>query len=466
MADQAQRNEYDQYAPQTNGRLFSNAMFGFNKEEVLEYLEELADENNQRQDAAEQRIRELDMQIRNLQARAEAAPPAPEGQQTEALEENRRFAAELEDTRRQLMGMANSLEVARSAAQQAEEELAEFKEQLFTAQKENNWLREEYQKTDKQVAELRRQLDDASQGQWFGAEEQIAELRRQLEDIMAQRDAAQAEREALEAERDAAEAERDAAEAERDAMEAERDAAEAEREALEAERDATGYGDSPAAQAAAALIAEATEEAERIRESAYTERDRIHRQICSSAGGLQNSISSLREDISSVEGDVTNVLENVQETLAELLVSLGHTEQGLSTLGIQAERFPSSSPAVAKQPVVYFQPSPQVEPEAPVRAQAKTRSAPPKRQPVKAQAEPAQSFGSGGFRRLWPEAGGKAPKTQPFRPSYSNTPAPTGAYLTQAARNLPAEEYDYDPEEERMRALTETLVDTLRQMLD
>ncbi len=452
MADQ-QKSEYDQYAPQTNGRLFSNAMFGFNKEEVLEYLEELADENNQRQEAAEARIRDMEMQIRNLEARAAEAQEQPEGQAVLA-DENRQARMQLEENRRQLAEYAKLLDVARAAAQQAEEELAELREQLFTAQKENNWLREEYQKTDKQVAELRRQLDDASQGQWFGAEEQIAELRRQLEETLAQRDAAEAEREAAEAEREAAEAERDAAEAERDAVEAERDA-------LEAERDAeSSYGDSPAAQAAAALIAEATEEADRIRAGAYAERDRIHRQIMNSAGGLSDSISSLREDVTGVEGDVTSVLENVQESLAELLVSLSHTEQSLTTLGIQAERFPSSSPSVTGRQVVYFQPSPQMEAEPPRPAKA---SRPGKARPVKErQAEAPASFGGGGFRRVWPEETGKASKTQAFRPSFTGN----SAYLPQAAKALPYEEYEYDAEEDRMRNLTETLVDTLRQMLD
>ncbi|MDL2254243.1 hypothetical protein LJC49_09310 [Ruminococcaceae bacterium OttesenSCG-928-I18] len=452
MADQPKGSEYDQYAPQTNGRLFSNAMFGFNKEEVLEYLEELADENYQRQEAAEQRIRELDMQIKNLEARAAVVEEMPQGQMDV-----------VEESRRQLAEVSNSLEVARSAAQQAEEELAEYKEQLYTAQNENNWLREEFQKSDKQVAELRRQLDDASQGQWFGAEEQIAELRRQLEEVMAQRDTIQAERDAAEAEREAAEAERDAAEAERDAAEAERDAMEAERDAMEAEREAeVAYAESPAGQAASTLIAEATEEAERIRESAYAERDRIHRQILNSAGGLSESIGSLREDITGVEGDVTEVLENVQETLAELLVSLGRTEQNLTTLGVQAERFPSAATPVANQQVVYFQPGPQVSADTPPQTQGRTK----KRSPKAKTPEPAQSYGSGGFRRVWPDEQGASAKTQPFRPTFSNSPTASGAYLTQTARALPREEYEYDPEGDRMRALTETLVDTLRQMLD
>ncbi len=446
MADQ-QKNEYDQYAPQTNGRLFSNAMFGFNKEEVLEYLEELADENNQRQEAAEARIRDLDMQIRNLEARVAEPQELPENQMALA-DENRQARMHLEESRRQIAEYANLLDVARAAAQQAEEELAEIREQLFTAQKENNWLREEYQKTDKQVAELRRQLDDASQGQWFGAEEQIAELRRQLEETMAQRDAAEAEREAAEAEREAAEAERDAAEAERDAMEAQRDAE-------------SSYGDSPAAQAAAVLIAEATEEADRIRASAYAERDRIHRQIVNSAGGLSDSISSLREDVSGVEGDVTSVLENVQESLSELLVSLSHTEQSLNTLGIQAERFPSSSPTVTGRQVVYFQPSPQMEAESRPVKMVRTGNK-QQRLPKERPAEPPVSLGGGGFRRVWPGDAQVGNKSQAFRPSFTGN----SAYLPQTAKILPHEDYAYETDDERMRSLTETLVDTLRQMLD
>lgn len=429
MAEQDQ--EYNQYAPQTSGRLFSNSMFGFNKEEVLEYLEELSEENYQRQASADAHIRELTAQLQQLEASASQQNPTISNEEIDSL-------------RRKVAAASQELEVARTASTQAEGELHDFKEQLYTAQRENEWLREEYKKSDKQIAELRRQLDEASKGQWYGAEEQIFELRRQVAEV--------------EAERDAAEAERDAAEAERDAAEAERDAY---LEGMELPED------SPAGQAANYIIAEANEEAERIRATAYADRDRIHRQIMASASGLAGSITTLRDDISAVEGDVSSVLESVQDALGELMAALGRTEQNLTTLGIAAERFPATSPPVPKgQQVVYFQPAPQVATEPQPQPQPVQKAAPDKRQrpaSVASQAAPAQSYGGGSFRRVWPDAAPASSKTRPFRPTYSNSPTAGGAYLPQTAQVLAPEP---DEREDKIRQLSETLADTLMQLMN
>ncbi len=452
------KTEYDQYAPKENGRLFSNAMFGFNKEQVLEYLEELADENNQRQEMATQRIQELDAQLKQTEMNVARTQQLLQEQQPKLAD------AEMQ---KKLEELANALQISREASMQAEDELAEAKEKLFTSQNENNWLREEHQKTDKQIAELRRQLDEASQGQWYGAEEQITELRRQLEESLVQQRAAEQEKEvldaeikALEAEREVLEAERDAAEAEREAAEAERDAAEAERDAAEAERNMLltvreGQETSHVAdQTTRQLVAEATQEAEHVKKLAYAERDRLHRQLLNGAGGLVDNITCIREDITAVEGEVTTVLESVQDMLAELLVSLNHTEQGLSTLDIQIERFPSASPSVAKQKPMHFQP-------VPVARQEQIALQNNHQQPLVARA--TNGLGQAEFHRVSAQQTASRPKAQLFRPSFTNSSA-TGAYYTQTARTLPVQEVD--TEEERMKALTDTLVNTLRQMLE
>ncbi|MGD9560604.1 MAG: hypothetical protein AB7V55_08380, partial [Oscillospiraceae bacterium] len=109
--------EYEQYAPQTGGRLFSSSMFGFNKEEVLEYLDELADENYQRQEAAELRNQELIQRIQALETAAESAPP-PTAAPAEMSEEDQQ----------RLAGLAEELDIAKAATQQAEEDLAEVRD--------------------------------------------------------------------------------------------------------------------------------------------------------------------------------------------------------------------------------------------------------------------------------------------------------------------------------------------------
>ncbi len=451
MAEQTQ-TEYEQYAPQTNGRLFSNAMFGFNKEQVLEYLEELAEENKQRQEMATQRVQELDRKVKQMEAGAVRTQQMLQEQQAMGTDEA--LQGKLEE-------LTNALQISRDAGMQAEDELAEAKEKLFTLQNENNWLREEHQKTDKHVAELRRQLDEASQGQWFGAEEQIATLRRREEEAMQVKGALQqerdlllqqlksleAERDAIEAERDAAEAERDAAEAERDAAEAERDAAEAENELLLATREGARAGEYEGdLQTTRQLVQEATQEAEHVRKLAYAERERLQKQLRSSAGGLVDNIGCIREDITAVEGEVTTVLETVQNSLAELLVSLSHTEQSLGTLDIQIERFPASSPGVAKREALHMRPLvTQQEEQAHLRQNAKD----------------VNRLGVAEFQRVWPRRETEKGKVQYFRPGFSNV---ASANYAQTARVLPQRQV-HASEDLRMRELTETLVETLRQMM-
>lgn len=416
------KSEYDQYGAQTGGKLFNNAMFGFNKEEVLEYLEEMAEENFQKQESAEHRIRELNQRIQALEAAA--ANQQHESVQNDGLQE---------EERRQFMQAKEELELSRAAMQQAEGELQQAKEQLENTQQENAWLREEYQKLDQTTAGLRTQLEEMTAGNWPEADEQIRDLQDKLQ--LAEAKVREAEAMTQEAETAARQAEEAARAAEARAMESERLAS-------------TGH----ATAAADTIIKEANRQADQIREEAWAEKDRLQKQIHGSAGGLATSIHNLRAEISDVEGDVTGVLETVQNALAEIMSSLGRAEQDLGVLDTQVNRFPSSSPSVPKpeQQVVYFQPGPELE------------VAPPRNNNWRA--APAQSFGSSeGFRRVWPEG---APKkaavddAKPFRATYSST-APAAGYSPYGAEAYQLEE---NPEG-RMRNLAESLVDTLVQMM-
>lgn len=452
MAEQNQ--EYDQYAPQTSGRLFSNAMFGFNKEEVLEYLEELADEHFQQQDAAERQIQELNKKIQSLETDANTNNVS-----ADVFEELNTMRRQLEEARREL-------EIARAAAQQAEEELHQYKLQLGSVQQENTWLREEYQKNDQQITELRRQLDSASQGQWSvtqdAALQQVAELQKRLDEAQANIEtlrAANHELSSANEELAVANEELSNANDELTAANEELTAAEAEWEDIAEENTAAG-------QTATAIIEEARAHAERIREEAYSERDRLHRQVRSSAGGLAESITNLRTDISGVEGEVGEILESMQVALADILSSLGRTEQNLTTLGVQVDRFPSPSPPVPRpQQVVYFQPSQQpIQQQAAVSRPAAQRAE--QRAPYAAPSAPyaAKPAQNSGFRRVWPEE----ETTRNFSPSYSNTSAaaPAPGYWPQNAEVYQQAPQEDISQEERLRNLSDSLVETLRQLMN
>ncbi len=405
--------EYNQYAPQTGGRLFSSSMFGFNKEEVLEYLDELADENYQRQESADSQIHELTQRIHHLEASIASHQQAGQTPSADTVDK-----AAYEESRQHVFQLQDDLDIAKSATQQAEEELAEIREQLFNSQQENNWLREEFQKTDVQISDLRRQLDETSQGQWVDTSEkdsQIEQLQSQLSQALSELEKAQQEKQA----------------------------------ALAAVR--TSAVSASATSVSSGIIADANAEAQRIRAIANDEKERIHRQITGSAGGLAKSITNLRGELSSVEGDVSRVLEDVQTSLSEILSSLGRTEQSLNVLGVQVERFPTTSPSVQKPPqqqVVYFRPTSQDTLKKPAYSQEKNHTYFP------------ETYGRSSFRSI-DKSKGTAAGQRPLRPAYNVGPTAQAQYWAPEADSFIQDELS----EGRIRALTENLADTLIQML-
>lgn len=508
--------EYDQYAQPAEGRLFSSSMFGFNKEEVLEYLDELADENYQRQEAADLQIQELTQKLQAVEESLQNIPETSEGANP----------AELEELRGHTQQLSEDLDIARAATQQAEEDLAEIRENLFNMQQENNWLREEREKTDTEMAELRRKVDSLDSGEWdqkAEIEQKLADAQKQIEELNTKLETAgtaingedgkkiaEAERKLAEvteklsaaaslneeltarvqaAEGRYAEAERQSAITLQQVADANRRAEQTQNElkrvaqqaataqtaesksriiseqlsAMQAkakeaqakivksdieieelkkqlEEALANQNDARATAASAAIIAEANDEAERIRAVALEEKERIRRQIQNSAGGLAESVTNLRGDLSGVENDVTIVLEAIQTALADIMAALNRTEQNLNTLGVQVERFPATSAAVPKQQVVYFQPSEDV--IAPPAMGTRTRKA-----------TPVETLRQSSFRRVGVSTTDE--KLRPFRPTYTNSPA--------------AAAVAYQPEEEddnRKRASLESIIETLSQMLD
>lgn len=179
--------DYDQYT-HPGGRLFSSAMFGFNKGEVLEYLDELANENIKYQQEARLQIEELKRTIDALQAGQ--APQAPVDDATVDI-----TAQE---------GLAEALEVARAATQQAEDELAQARMQLEAARHDVSRLSEENRllETQKRAAldELGQRADEAAQTQADDAlAEQVASLEEENQKLAQANEALAEQVEALKA---------------------------------------------------------------------------------------------------------------------------------------------------------------------------------------------------------------------------------------------------------------------------
>lgn len=468
MAEQGY--EYDQYAAEPGGRLFSSSMFGFNKEEVLEYLDELADENYMHQAAAEQQIADLNQMVMNLQANLNEMQQNGGGGGYNYFENDPQYAEELE--------------VAQAATQQAEAELGEIRDQFYQLQQENEWYRDAYQKNDAQISELHRQLSEAGSGQWPDAaetEQKIAE---------AEQRAAESQQKILESQQKVEEAQLKMLDKQRQIDENESKVAQLQQQLEDLKKEIEQKKNTDAI-ARESIIADANAQAERIRAMAVDERDRVRRQMRSSAENIGDSITTLRSEISTVENDVTNVLEAVQRAMNEVSSALSRTEQNLKTLDLQTERFPTPTPSVPKpvsqQQPLYFR-------------QAMQQAAAPR--PHRAIAP--ESLGSGGFRQLEPTpkedkalrtprpqsairptatAAGSAttvasPTLTPpaASPTIAVTPTPDVKQPAQVAPPVQAQAAQTPPEqtavkdpalskEDRVRAIVETLVTSLADIL-
>lgn len=499
LAEQNIDFEYDQYAPQANGRLFGSSMFGFNKEEVLEYLEELADENAQRQEVADRRIQELSQRLHTAESRMLSGSGGASA--------DPQLRAAYEDAMHQMEGMSQNLEIAQMATQQSEDELAALREQLYNFQQENAWYQNEHQHAEESINYLNQQLQQLSAGQWQG-DEQAALLNQQLEarttEVQQLRSQVNTERTQLMGENSRLNAELQQLKAQVNtertqlsgennrlnlelqqmrtqindgAPEAQQLKTQVEKQNTElqnlrtllqtvtSERDAARSSlsnpDQRSKQVSEAILAEANAEADRIRAQATAERDRIQRQIRSSAGGLATSIVNLRDEISDLEGGTANALESIQSSLSSIASSLSRTEQNLTTMGVQIERFPASSPSVAPQtPLMVYPSHQQVAGVYPAEAEVPMMQVQPQQAPVAAVWPQPQPQAQSSSRTSSNNGGGRA-----FRPTYSNSPTAAVAWPKASVGSKYVQSSE-DPREAKMRSLSESLVDTLRQMMD
>lgn len=156
----AEQNEYEQYAPVESGRMFNSAMFGFNKQEVLNFLADTADENLKRQQAAEAQIRQLTQRLQELEAGGAAAGDAPPD-----------------------AAAAEQLERARIATEDAQEDVQLLREELRRSKKESGWLRTEYEKLANHNAELHRQLESDTPAASPETDKALAAAQQELEQL-------------------------------------------------------------------------------------------------------------------------------------------------------------------------------------------------------------------------------------------------------------------------------------------
>lgn len=403
--------EYGQYAPKSGERSFSSAMFGFNKDEVLDYLEEISEENYRRQEDAERHIQELSQRIRQLENR-------PATVVTETVTDS--------ETEAKLQAIAQDLEIAHAATQQSEEELQQNREMLYNIQQENAWLREEFGKYEQAYGQLSQQLELATQGQWQGPSPEMQEMQMQLQQANAH------------------------------IQDLSTQLVQTQQELANFQN---GYPQDEATfnaqQAASAIIAEANHEADRIRDEATAEKERLHRQIRTSAGGLAESIYTLRAELADVEGDVSGILESVQLTLTDVMAALARTEQNLSTFGNQVDRFPHSSPPVKSQKAaLQFSEEP-------------TYAGIPGTMPA------GRGNMNSGLQPVSPSATRPAPSATrkrrtagpAFQPTYSTSATAVGSGSWPQAEDAYAANMTIT-NNERVREVSDSLADTLRQMVD
>lgn len=463
--------EYDGYTPPTGGQTFSSSMFGFNKDEVLDYLEETAEENFRRQEEAERRQREAEMRLQEAEMRLQDAERHIQEQNQHIRQLESRPPTYVSDAKadaegeERLRAIMQDLEISHAATLQSEEELQESRELLYTAQQENTWLREEYAKYEQAYAQVCQQLEQVTQGQWADRSSEVADLQRRLQQANGQiqtlsqqlQQATQGQWEGPSPE-EVAELQGQLQQANEQIQSLTQQLQQAQQAANEKSARFTDETSLSAQQAASAIIAEANHEADRIRDDATAEKERLHRQIRTSAGGLAESIYNLRTELADVEGDVSGILESVQLTLTDVMAALARTEQNLSTFGNQVDRFPHPSPSVKS-----MRPAMQYVPDIPEEIEA-----PPPANPMPASRRPAAKESGSGLQRVktTKTSRKKSGGSPAFKPTYSTSPTAAGGGWPQTEDAYRGAEPEEDARDERVREVSDSLVDTLRQMIE
>lgn len=288
---------------------FHTELFGFNRVEVLSYIERISAANAEKARALEDTIAALQKDLTGVRR-----------QGSTLAQKAKQVFNELENQKKRAEDAVAEAAALRTEVDKANDEIAAVRSRLFAREQENAALKSDNARLSETVDDLTRALtrrgaplpagQNASASGSSGDQALLQQAQLKARDILRAADAQ-----------------------------------------------------------ATAHIEKAKEDAAAIVAQAKVEKSKAKAGLAESADGIAASIAVLKAQLAAVDAKILAATGDLQKATDGITAALGNTERSLSSLGAQVERFPENAPAAQPQPAQLAAPPAPQEP-APAREYA------------------------------------------------------------------------------------------------
>ena len=269
---------------------FHTELFGFNRVEVLSYIERISAANAEKARALEDTIAALQKDLTGVRR-----------QGSTLAQKAKQVFNELENQKKRAEDAVAEAAALRTEVDKANDEIAAVRSRLFAREQENAALKSDNARLSETVVDLSRALtrggaplpagQNASASGSSGDQALLQQAQLKARDILRAADAQ-----------------------------------------------------------ATAHIEKAKEDAAAIVAQAKVEKSKAKAGLAESADGIAASIAVLKAQLAAVDAKILAATGDLQKATDGITAALGNTERSLSSLGAQVERFPENAPAAQPQP--------------------------------------------------------------------------------------------------------------------
>lgn len=269
---------------------FHTELFGFNRVEVLSYIERISAANAEKARALEDTIAALQKDLTGVRR-----------QGSTLAQKAKQVFNELENQKKRAEDAVAGAAALRTEVDKANDEIAAVRSRLFAREQENAALKSDNARLSETVDDLTRALtrrgaplpagQNASASGSSGDQALLQQAQLKARDILRAADAQ-----------------------------------------------------------ATAHIEKAKEDAAAIVAQAKVEKSKAKAGLAESADGIAASIAVLKAQLAAVDAKILAATGDLQKATDGITAALGNTERSLSSLGAQVERFPENAPAAQPQP--------------------------------------------------------------------------------------------------------------------
>lgn len=294
-------------------KVFSKALFGFKRDDVLSYIERINNEFDVSKNSLLDSIKSLE---ENLSATRQ--------DKDILLEKTKELCESLECVKENHKNAQQIIQDMRIELDKANDEAASFKSRLFSKEQESVVLKADNSRLNAGIEKLSAAL---------------AEFEAKKDEIKKQEEQAKIyANEIIEKAKLEAQTIKNSASLQLQKAQA---VANEEAEIIKIE----------AAQLAASITNKASNDAVALVAAAKQEQNSAKLQINGSAQSIANSVSTLKGEIASVDAQIAKALQDMQRLTGGISNALAETEKGLETLGVQLQEYPKQAPQIKQKPV-------------------------------------------------------------------------------------------------------------------